>query len=73
MAFKNKGILDNSDIQMWAMDKSAYVFEDEIKEEKSRAMRELLKCKACDHDKHAEKYKAFDKILGLIEEARKLK
>lgn len=73
MAFKNKGDLDNSDIQMWAMDKSAYVFEDEIRMLRDVALRDLLKCKAVDHDQYSQKYKAFDKILGLIEEARKLK
>lgn len=73
MAFKKLEGCDGSDMALWAVSAPAANFEREVVFMRDMASRALLDCKAEDHDQHAQKVKAFNKVLGLLEEARKLK
>lgn len=74
MAFKDlrRSGMDESDMSLWAKDDCAVVFVNEVKSLRDKALRDLLKCKATDHDQYAQEYKAFEKVLTLLAEAADL-
>jgi hypothetical protein len=73
MAFNRLKGLDNSDMRVWATSDPAQVFISEVMEQRNIALRNLLKCKASDHDQWKESYKAFDKVITFFDEAANLK
>lgn len=75
MAFNNLehyGI-DASDMRLWSSSNSAQAFIAEILEQKTLAFKRLLKDGEKKHSENAEAYKAFDKVLRLLEAASKIK
>lgn len=75
MAFNNLehyGI-DASDMRLWATSNSARAFVAEIQEQRGLVFKRLLKDGEKRHSENAEAYKAFEKVLRLIEAASKVK
>lgn len=62
--------MDNSDMQLWATHACSYQFFSEVEKEIEAGIRALIKNPT--HE-NAEKVKAFQKIVSLIEEARSIK
>lgn len=75
MAFNNLGHygIDSSDVRQWAGSPTTKAFVAEIVEQKDLAFKQLLKGGEKNHSQHAESYKAFEKVLRLIEAASKMK
>ena len=70
MAFRMMGDgIDGSDMCMWAMNPCATAFIKELEIRIDTGIRDLLK-KPC--PEHAEKVKAYQKVVGLFEEAQKM-
>lgn len=72
MAFRKLIDCDKSDMAMWANSKACANFVMEIETQRDAANRSLIKCKASEHDEHANRVKAFDFVLGLIQEAKNM-
>ncbi len=75
MAFNNLGRygIDSSDVRAWAGSPTTKAFIDEILEQKDLAFNKLLKGGEKNHSQNSESYKAFEKVLRLIEWASKMK
>ena len=74
MAFNDigqKGI-DKSDMARWATSKEAKAFVEEINIYRGQAFKALLKDGEKGHSKNAESYKAWEKVVTLLNEAGKL-
>lgn len=72
MAFNNLQNLDTSDLNLWATCPACDQFVEELQQLKAKALRCLINNGADEHEKFAQEYKAFEKVLGLIEEAREI-
>lgn len=70
MAFRKLGDnIDASDMAIWSSHPCAREFVKEIESEIARGFRDILK-RPC--SENAEKIKAFQKVVGLFEEAQKM-
>ncbi len=75
MAYNNLGHygLDSSDMRQWAGSPATKAFIAEMNDQKDLVFKQLLKGGEKKHSENAESYKAFDKVLRLIEWASKVK
>jgi len=69
---KKQGV-DASDMRGWSRSSCTQAFIDEIHIHKGLAFKALLKDGEKNHCENAEKFKAYEKVLSLIEEAGRLK
>jgi hypothetical protein len=69
MAWKKPINCDSSDIGLWARHTVAHQFEREINEHRDKSLRSLIKKPT---EESAAEVRAFDRVVSLLEEARKL-
>jgi hypothetical protein len=65
--------LDSSDFDVWLNAGCTKAFVEEIVTQKNLALTRLIKGGAKAHDENAECFKAFEKVLRIIEVASKIK
>jgi hypothetical protein len=64
--------LDKSDMHRWSTSDEAKAFVDEINVYKKQAFAKLLKEGEKKHSQNAECYKAYERVITLLNEASKL-
>lgn len=71
MAFSNlkRHGVDSSDMHLWARSGATNAFIEEVQIQKELAFKNLLKGGSKNHDMNSECYKAYEKVLKLINEA----
>lgn len=70
MAFNKTGDLDKSDVALWANSGCSRLFDREVKQIMDKSLRSLIKKPT---EESASEVRVCEKILSLMEEARKLK
>jgi rRNA maturation endonuclease Nob1 len=70
VAFNKTGDLDKSDVALWANNEASRVFDYEVREIREKSLRSLIKKPT---EESASEVRICDKILSLMEEARKLR
>ena len=64
--------LDSSDMIGWASSGPTLVFLDEIESRKAKALADLVKGGEKNHDKNVELYRAYSRVMTLIDDAKNL-
>ena len=70
VAFKKLTNCDSSDLSLWANSKASGEFMKEVMTERAKALRALIKSPT---EESASIVRAYDRVAGLMEEARGLK